>query len=167
MDNSSFCCANRDGQLSAITKQKDGLFHVPSEIVVVHEVTLAAAVTNLKRILVACVYYHSWAEVPQPAMLLQGGPLHPPLDSRLRPQADAGSGMATALHHAAAGRQRQLHRHSGVRPPVRKKNISRRRPLPPSPHGELFTAPTPTTQGWPSPCWTPISAMCPLLPRCS
>jgi len=52
LDNSSFCCANRDGQLSAIAKQKDGLFHVPGEIVV-HEVTLAA-VTNLKRLLVAC-----------------------------------------------------------------------------------------------------------------
>jgi hypothetical protein len=54
LDNSSFCCANHDGQLSAIAKQKDGLFHVPGEIVVVHEVTLAAAVTNLKRLLVAC-----------------------------------------------------------------------------------------------------------------
>jgi hypothetical protein len=54
LDNSSFCCANRDGQLSAITKQKDGLYHVPGELVVVHEVTLAAVVTNLKRLLVAC-----------------------------------------------------------------------------------------------------------------
>jgi hypothetical protein len=54
LDNYSFCCANRDGQLSAITNQKDGLFHVPGEIVIVHKVTLAAAVTNLKRILVAC-----------------------------------------------------------------------------------------------------------------
>jgi hypothetical protein len=52
LDNSSFCCANRDGQLSAIAKQKDGLFHVPGEIVV-HEVTMAAAVINLKRLLVA------------------------------------------------------------------------------------------------------------------
>jgi hypothetical protein len=54
LDNSSFCCANSEGQLSAITKQKDGLYHVPGELVVVHEVTLAAAVTNLKRLLVAC-----------------------------------------------------------------------------------------------------------------
>jgi hypothetical protein len=54
LDNVSFCCANTDGQLSAITKQKDGNFHVVGEIVVVHEVTLAAAVTNLKRILIAC-----------------------------------------------------------------------------------------------------------------
>ncbi len=52
--NSSFCCANKDGQLSAISKQKDGNFHVIGEVVVVHEVTLAAAVTNLKRILLAC-----------------------------------------------------------------------------------------------------------------
>jgi hypothetical protein len=43
-----------DGQLSAMTKQKDGLFHVPGEIVGVHKVTLAAAVTSLKQILVAC-----------------------------------------------------------------------------------------------------------------
>ncbi len=54
LDNSSFCCANSDGQLSAISKQKDGMFHVIGEIVVVHEVTLAAAVTNLKRIILAC-----------------------------------------------------------------------------------------------------------------
>jgi hypothetical protein len=54
LDNSSFCSANKEGQLSAITKLKDGLYHVPGEFVVVHEVTLAAAVTNLKRILVAC-----------------------------------------------------------------------------------------------------------------
>jgi hypothetical protein len=54
LDNSSFCCANSEGQLSAFTKQKDGLYHVPVEIVVVHKVTLAAAVTNLKRLLVAC-----------------------------------------------------------------------------------------------------------------
>jgi hypothetical protein len=38
LDNSSFCCANSEGQLSAITKQKDGLYHVPGELVVVHEV---------------------------------------------------------------------------------------------------------------------------------
>jgi hypothetical protein len=33
---------------------KDGLYHVQGELMVVHEVTLAAAVTNLKRLLVAC-----------------------------------------------------------------------------------------------------------------
>jgi hypothetical protein len=49
LDNVSFCCANSDGQLSAISKQKDGIFHVVGEIVVIHEVTLAAAVTNLKQ----------------------------------------------------------------------------------------------------------------------
>jgi hypothetical protein len=41
LDNSSFWCGHSDGQLSAIFKQKDGLYHVPGEIVVVHEVTLA------------------------------------------------------------------------------------------------------------------------------
>jgi hypothetical protein len=40
--------------ISAISKLKDGDFHVVGEIVVVHEVTLAAAVTNLKRIILAC-----------------------------------------------------------------------------------------------------------------
>jgi hypothetical protein len=53
LDNVSFCCANSDGQISAITKLADGIFHVVGEIVVVHEVTLAAAVTNLKRIILA------------------------------------------------------------------------------------------------------------------
>jgi hypothetical protein len=52
--NSSFCCAIAEGQLSAITKQKDDIYHVVGEIAVVHEVTLAAAITNLKRILLAC-----------------------------------------------------------------------------------------------------------------
>jgi hypothetical protein len=41
-------------QISAISKLKDGNFHVVGEIVVVHEVTLAAAVTNLKRIILTC-----------------------------------------------------------------------------------------------------------------
>ncbi len=54
LDNSSFCCADKDGQLSAISKKEDGIYHVIGEIVVVHEVTLAAAVTNLKRIILAC-----------------------------------------------------------------------------------------------------------------
>ncbi len=54
LDNVSFCCANSDGQISAISKLKDGIFHVVGEIVVVHKVTLAAAVTNLKRIILAC-----------------------------------------------------------------------------------------------------------------
>ncbi len=54
LDNSSFCCANSDGQLSAISKQNAGMFHVIGEIVVVHEVTLATAITNLKRIILAC-----------------------------------------------------------------------------------------------------------------
>ncbi len=42
------CHFSKDGQLSAISKKDDGLYHVIGEIVVVHEVTLAAAVTNLK-----------------------------------------------------------------------------------------------------------------------
>jgi hypothetical protein len=54
LDNSSFCYANADGQLSAISKQNDGVFHVVGEIVIVHEITLAAALTNLKRIILAC-----------------------------------------------------------------------------------------------------------------
>jgi len=54
LDNSSFCCADKDGQLSVISQQDDGQYHVIGEIVVVHEVTLAAAVTNLKRIILAC-----------------------------------------------------------------------------------------------------------------
>jgi hypothetical protein len=54
LDNVSFCCANSVGQISAISKLKDGIFHVVGEIVVIHEVTLAAAVTNLKRIILAC-----------------------------------------------------------------------------------------------------------------
>jgi hypothetical protein len=52
LDNSSFCSANADSQLSPISKQKDRI--VVGEIVVVHEITLAAAVTNLKRIILAC-----------------------------------------------------------------------------------------------------------------
>jgi hypothetical protein len=54
LDNSSFCSANADGQLSAISKLEDRIYHVVGEIVVVHEIMLAAALTNLRRIILAC-----------------------------------------------------------------------------------------------------------------
>ncbi len=55
LDNSSFCCADQDGNLSAIFKDKtDNKYHVIGELVVVHEITMAAAVTNLKRLLAVC-----------------------------------------------------------------------------------------------------------------
>jgi hypothetical protein len=55
LDNSSFCCADQDGTLSAIAKDKsDNKYHVVGELVVVHEITMAAAVTNLKRLLAIC-----------------------------------------------------------------------------------------------------------------
>jgi hypothetical protein len=55
LDNSSFCCADQDGNLAAITKDKtDNKYHVVGELVVVHEITMAAAVTNIKRLLAIC-----------------------------------------------------------------------------------------------------------------
>jgi len=55
LDNSSFCCADQDGTLASISKDKtDNKFHVIGELVVVHEITMAAAVTNLKRLLAIC-----------------------------------------------------------------------------------------------------------------
>jgi hypothetical protein len=55
LDNSSFCCADQDGNLAAITKDKtDNKYHVVGELVVVHEITMAAAVTNIKRLLAVC-----------------------------------------------------------------------------------------------------------------
>jgi hypothetical protein len=55
LDNSSFCWADQHGLLSAITKDKtDNKYHVIGELVVVHEITLAAAVTNLKRLQAVC-----------------------------------------------------------------------------------------------------------------
>jgi hypothetical protein len=51
LDNSSFVCADVDGQLSSVSKLKDGLYHVVGELVVAHEVTLAASVTNLMRLI--------------------------------------------------------------------------------------------------------------------
>ncbi len=49
LDNSSFCCADQDRNLSAITKDKThNKYHVIGELVVV------AAVTNLKRLLTVC-----------------------------------------------------------------------------------------------------------------
>jgi hypothetical protein len=69
LDNSSFCSANMDGQIWAITKLKDGLYHVQGELVVVHEVTLAAAVTNLKRLLVACGNRRVFIITPGPRYL--------------------------------------------------------------------------------------------------
>ncbi len=71
LDNSSFCCADKDGQLSAISKKDDGLYHVIGEIVVVHEVTLAATVTNLKRIILACGARRVIIITPGPRYLTQ------------------------------------------------------------------------------------------------
>jgi len=71
LDNSSFCCADKDGQLFAISKKDDGLYHMIGEIVVVHEVTLAAAVTNLKRIILACGARRVIIITPGPRYLTQ------------------------------------------------------------------------------------------------
>ncbi len=51
---SSFRYENEDRILSSITKMIDGIYHVFGELVVAHEVTLAAAITNLKRQLAIC-----------------------------------------------------------------------------------------------------------------
>jgi hypothetical protein len=56
-DNSSFACADQDGAISAIRKLGKGTdnnYHVVRELSVAHEITLAAAVTNLKRIIAVC-----------------------------------------------------------------------------------------------------------------
>jgi hypothetical protein len=54
-DNSSFCCADQDGNLAAISKDKaDNKYHVVGKLVVVHEITMAAAVTNIKWLLAVC-----------------------------------------------------------------------------------------------------------------
>ncbi len=71
MDNSSFCNANADGQLSAISKLEDGVYHVVGEIVIVHEITLAEAVTNLKRIILACGDMRIIIITPGPRYLTQ------------------------------------------------------------------------------------------------
>jgi hypothetical protein len=57
LDNSSFACADQDGAISAIRKldkAKDNSYHVVGELIVAHEITLAAAVSNLKRIIAVC-----------------------------------------------------------------------------------------------------------------
>ena len=62
LDNSSFACADQDGAISAIRKldkdkdkiRPDNSYHVVGELIVAHEITLAAAVSNLKRIIAVC-----------------------------------------------------------------------------------------------------------------
>jgi len=54
LDNSAFVCADNEGAISPIKKLEDGFYHVVGELVVAHEVTLAAAVSNLKRLLEVC-----------------------------------------------------------------------------------------------------------------
>ncbi len=54
LDNSSFCQADSDGVISQIVNWKDNKFHVVGELIVAHEITMAAAVANLKRILAVC-----------------------------------------------------------------------------------------------------------------
>jgi uncharacterized membrane protein YgcG len=54
LDNSSFSQADADGVITPIAKLADNKFHVVGEIIVAHEITMAAAVANLKRILAVC-----------------------------------------------------------------------------------------------------------------
>jgi hypothetical protein len=57
LDNSSFACKNQDTAISAIRKLdkgKDNSYHVVGELIVAHKITLAAAVSNLKRIIAVC-----------------------------------------------------------------------------------------------------------------
>jgi hypothetical protein len=55
LDNSSFCQADGDGVITQIVKlAADNKFHVVGELIVAHEITMAAAVANLKRILAVC-----------------------------------------------------------------------------------------------------------------
>jgi hypothetical protein len=54
LENSSFSQANCDGVISQIAKLKDNKCHVVGELIVAHEITMAAAVANLKRILAVC-----------------------------------------------------------------------------------------------------------------
>jgi hypothetical protein len=54
LDNSSFCQADGEGVITPIAKLADNKYHVVGEIIVAHEITMAAAVANLKRILGDC-----------------------------------------------------------------------------------------------------------------
>jgi hypothetical protein len=54
LDNSSFCQADGDGVSTPIVKLADNKYHVVGKIIVAHEITMAAAVANLKRILAVC-----------------------------------------------------------------------------------------------------------------
>jgi hypothetical protein len=68
LDNFSFGCANIDGYLSPISKLDDSWFYVADEIVVVLEVTMAAAVINLKRIQKVCVDRQVYVITPAPGI---------------------------------------------------------------------------------------------------
>jgi hypothetical protein len=54
LDNLSFCQADGDGVITPIVKLADNKYHVVGEIIVAHEITMAAAVANLKQILAVC-----------------------------------------------------------------------------------------------------------------
>ncbi len=49
-----FCQADGDGVITPIVKLADNKYHVVGQIIVAHEITMAAAVANLKRILAVC-----------------------------------------------------------------------------------------------------------------
>jgi hypothetical protein len=121
LDNSSFCCADQDGTLASISKDKsDNKYHVVGELVVVHEITMAAAVTNLKRLLAICGdRKHSLPAVRKRIMLLYNGPLCAPPDSGLRPQTTGGSEASPLLLQTAPQFLCQLHGYPGRRPDCR------------------------------------------------
>jgi hypothetical protein len=72
LDNNSFVCADVDGQLSSVSKLADGLYHVVGELVVAHEVTLAASVTNLKRLIAMAGARMIFIITPLPRFLNMG-----------------------------------------------------------------------------------------------
>ncbi len=102
LDNSFFCQADGDGIITQIVKLAYNKFHVGGEIIVAHEITMAAAVANLKRILAVCGDRKVLIITPLlryiNGLLQRCGSLHSQADSGLCHQAALGPVQAAPLH---------------------------------------------------------------------
>jgi len=71
MDNSSFRCANSDGELSPLYRSPDGVYHVVGEITIAPEITMTSILGNLGKLILACGMRRVFVLTPLPRYITE------------------------------------------------------------------------------------------------